>query len=419
MRYGLLGEKLPHSFSKEIHERLGRYTYELIEVAKEDFAEFAEKRDFTAINITIPYKRDIIPYLATISEQAEKIGAVNVAINKNGELHGDNTDFIGLKNLILRAGFDLCGKTVLILGFGGTSRTAHAVCEALGAKTIKFVKRKADENVISYADAARDYADAEYIINTTPAGMYPSTDATPFDGSGVGLADFKALRGVVDVIYNPLRTRLVNEAQLAGVPAVGGLYMLVSQATAAAELFTGEPVPDEATDGIYRELLAKKQNIVLTGMPGCGKSTVGALLAEKLGRAFYDTDEEFTKKYGTPADYIREHGEAAFRDAESAVIAELCADTTGAVISTGGGAVLRRENVLALRGNGKIYFIDRNIDDIIPTSDRPLSSDREMLEKRYAERYPIYTGTCDMHMKNDGTPVALAEKIIADFKEEK
>ena len=416
MRYGLLGEKLPHSFSKEIHEKLGRYTYELIEVAKEDFAAFAEKRDFTAINITIPYKRDIIPYLATISEQAEKIGAVNVALNRGGELHGYNTDFLGLRNLILRAGFDPNGKTVLILGYGGTSRTAHAVCEALGAKEIKFVKRMADETVISYADAARDYAGAEYIINTTPCGMYPHTDATPFDGSGVSLADFKNLKGIVDVIYNPLRTKLVNEALLAGIPAVGGLYMLVAQATEAAELFTGEAVAEEETEGIYKDLLLAKQNVVLTGMPGCGKSTVGALIAEKLSRAFYDTDEEFTKKYGTPADYIRAHGEPAFRDAESKVIAELCSNTVGGVISTGGGAILRRENVLTLRGNGRIYFIDRDIADIMPTSDRPLSSDREMLEKRYAERYPIYTGTCDVHVKNDSTAEALAEKIIKDFE---
>ena len=416
MRYGLLGEKLPHSFSKEIHEKLGRYTYELIEVAKEDFAAFAEKRDFTAINITIPYKRDIIPYLATISEQAEKIGAVNVALNRGGELHGYNTDFLGLRNLILRAGFDLNGKTVLILGYGGTSRTAHAVCEALGAKEIKFVKRTADETVISYADAARDYAGAEYIINTTPCGMYPHTDATPFDGSGVRLADFKNLKGIVDVIYNPLRTKLVNEALLSGIPAVGGLYMLVAQATEAAELFTGEAVAEEETEGIYKDLLLAKQNVVLTGMPGCGKSAVGALIAEKLSRAFYDTDEEFTKKYGTPADYIRAHGEPAFRDAESKVIAELCSNTVGGVISTGGGAILRRENVLTLRGNGRIYFIDRDIADIMPTSDRPLSSDREMLEKRYAERYPIYTGTCDVHVKNDSTAEALAEKIIKDFE---
>ena len=416
MRYGLLGEKLPHSYSKEIHEKLGRYTYELIEVAKEDFAAFAKARDFTAINITIPYKRDIMPYLATISEQAEKIGAVNVAINENGALHGYNTDFMGLRGLILRAGFELENKTVLILGYGGTSRTAHAVCEDLGAKCIKFVKRTADETVISYADAARDFADADYIINTTPCGMYPHMESTPFDGSGVSLADFKNVKGIVDVIYNPLRTRLVNEALLSGIPAEGGLYMLVSQATEAAELFTGEAVAYEVTEKIFKELFLAKQNVVLTGMPGCGKSTVGAIIAEKLSRSFYDTDEEFTKKYGTPADYIREHGESAFRDAESAVIAELCRDTVGSVISTGGGAVLRRENVLNLRGNGKIYFIDRDIADIMPTSDRPLSSDREMLEKRYAERYPIYTGTCDVHVKNDSTAEALAEKIIADFE---
>ena len=416
MRYGLLGEKLPHSFSKEIHEKLGRYTYELIEVEKENFAAFAEARDFTAINVTIPYKCDIMPYLATISEQAENIGAVNVVLNKGGTLHGYNTDFAGLSNLILRAGFDLKGKTVLILGYGGTSKTAYAVCRDLGAETVKFVKRKADDKVISYADAARGYAHADYIINTTPCGMYPHTAETPFDGSGVSLADFPELKGVVDVIYNPLRTRLMNEAQLAGIPAENGLYMLVSQATEAAEIFTGEAVPAEVTEKIYKELALAKQNIVLTGMPGCGKSTVGAILAEKTGRSFYDTDEEFTKKYGTPADYIRAHGESAFRDAESEVIAELCRETVGSIISTGGGAVLRHENVLALRGNGKVYFIDRDIDDIIPTSDRPLSSDREMLEKRYAERYPIYTGTCDVCIKNDGTAEALAAKIIADFE---
>ena len=415
MRYGLLGEKLPHSFSKEIHEKLGRYTYELIEVSKEDFADFAEKRDFTAINITIPYKRDIIPYLETISEQAEKIGAVNVAINENGKLHGYNTDFMGLKNLLLRAGFELAGKKVLILGYGGTSRTAHAVCEALGAKDILYVGRTARDGVITYEDAAIAHTDADFIINTTPCGMYPETDATPFDGHGMSLSDFKNLSGVADVIYNPLRTKLINEAQLAGIPTATGLYMLVSQATEAAELFTGEPVDEAVTEEIYRELLLAKQNIVLTGMPGSGKSTVGAIISEKLGRPFYDTDEEFTKKYGTPADYIREHGEKAFRDAESEVIAALCRDTVGSVISTGGGAILRRENIFALRGNGKIYFIDRDIEDIIPTSDRPLSSDREMLKKRYEERYPIYTGTCDAHMKNDGTAEALADRITEDF----
>jgi shikimate dehydrogenase len=415
MRYGLLGEKLPHSYSKEIHEKLGRYTYELIEVAKDDFASFAEKRDFAAINVTIPYKCDIIPYLETISEQAQKIGAVNVVINDGGKLHGYNTDFAGLRGLILRAGFNLKDKTVLILGYGGTSRTAFAVCEELGAKCIKFVKRNASEGIISYSDAARDYSDAEYIINTSPAGMYPHTDVMPFDGSGVSLADFPRLEGLVDVIYNPLRTKLVNEARLRGIPAVGGLYMLVSQAMFGASLFTGEEVDSATEEKIFTEVELAKKNAVLTGMPGSGKSTIGAILAEKLGRAFYDTDEEFTKKYGAPADYIREHGESAFRDAESSVIAELCSRVTGAVISTGGGAILRRENIHALSGNGKIYFIDRDINSIIPTSDRPLSSDRDMLQKRYEERYPIYVGTCDVHILNDVSAEDAAQKILEDL----
>ena len=415
MRYGLLGEKLPHSYSKEIHEKLGRYKYELIEVSKEDFTDFAEKRDFTAINITIPYKRDIIPYLATISEQAKAIGAVNVAINDGGKLHGYNTDFEGLKDLILRAGFDFCDKTVLVIGYGGTSRTAGAVCEALGVKEVKFVTRTVREGAISYADAVKYYADAEYIINTSPAGMYPETDVTPFDGNGVSLDDFKNLKGVVDVIYNPLRTKLVTQAQLRGIPAIGGLYMLVAQAMAAAELFTGKAVSDGKTEEIFKELTLAKQNVVLTGMPGSGKTTVGTIIANKLGKAFYDSDEEFTKKYGTPSDYIKANGEKAFRDAESEVIAELCHNVVGSVISTGGGAILRSENIVALRGNGKIYFIDRDIDDIIPTSDRPLSSNKEMLQKRYNERYGIYVGTCDVHVKNDGTAEELADRIIEDI----
>ncbi len=415
MRYGLLGEKLPHSFSKEIHEKLGKYTYELIEVAKEDFASFAEKRDFTAINITIPYKRDIIPYLYYMSEQAEKIGAVNVALNKDGKLYGYNTDFVGLKNLILRAGFDFKDAVVLILGSGGTSRTARAVAEDLGAKVIKFVECEAHDEVISYADAVSDHANADFIVNTSPCGMYPHVDATPWDGVDISFKNFPNVKGFVDVIYNPLRTTLASKAQLAGIPAVNGLYMLVSQAIAAAELFLDEKIDDSVTEEIYKDLLLQKQNIVLTGMPGSGKSTVGTLLAKNLGREFIDTDEEFTKKYGTPADYIKANGEAAFRDAESAVIKEICEHTTGAVISTGGGAVLREENVLRLRHNGKVYFIDRDIDLIVPTSDRPLSSDREMLKKRYEERYDIYTGTCDVHVKNDAAAEDAVKTITEDF----
>lgn len=415
MKYGVLGEKLPHSFSKEIHEKLGRYTYDIIEVAKEDFKDFAEKRDFTAINITIPYKRDIIPYLYYISEQAKSIGAVNVAINKDGKLYGYNTDFIGLKNLILRAGFDLKGAVVLILGYGGTSRTAHAVAEDLGASVIRFVECEAHDEAISYADAVRDYANADFIIDTSPCGMYPKCDGTPWDGTGVSFDNFPKLKGLVDVVYNPLRTTLASKAQMRGIPAVNGLYMLVSQAVAAAELFLDEKFDDSVTENIYKDILHEKENIVLTGMPGSGKSTIGKLIAEALGREFIDTDEEFTKKYGAPADYINANGEAAFRNAESEIIKDICADKTGAVISTGGGAILREENVIRLRHNGRLYFIDRDIDLIVPTSDRPLSSDKDKLKQRYEERYGIYTGTCDVHVKNNATEEDAVKFITEDF----
>ena len=414
-RYGLLGEKLPHSFSKEIHEKIGKYDFELIEVAKEDFADFVSKREFTAINVTIPYKRDIIPYLYYMSDRAKSIGAVNVALNKEGKLYGYNTDFVGLRNLILRAGFDLKNAVVLILGSGGTSMTARAVSSDLGAKAIKFVECEAHGEVISYADAARDYADADFIINTSPCGMYPDSDATPWDTVDISFANFPKLKGFVDVIYNPLRTTLAVKAGLAGIPSVNGLYMLVAQAVAAAEIFTGEKIDDSVTEGIYKELFLQKQNIVLTGMPGSGKSTIGMLAAEKLGRKFIDTDEEFTKVYGAPADYIKANGEAAFRDAESEIIRRICEHTTGAVISTGGGAVLREQNIVRLRRNGRIYFIDRDIDLIVPTDDRPLSSDREMLKKRYEERYGIYTGTCDVHITNDKEAEDAALKVTEDF----
>ncbi|MGN1095435.1 MAG: shikimate dehydrogenase, partial [Eubacteriales bacterium] len=275
MKYGIIGEKLPHSFSKEIHEMIGKYEYEKKEIAREDFDDFATKRDFLGINITIPYKRDIIPYLSYMSDGAKSIGAVNVAINKNGALYGYNTDFTGLMGLIKRAGFDFSGKTVLIFGAGGTSRTARAVSESLGASVIKFVKGSSCDMAISYEDVAREYKNADFIINTSPAGMYPHMEECPWDAAGLSFADFPNLSGVVDVVYNPLRTDFVNKALLSGIPAVGGLYMLVSQAVAAAELFVDESIDDSLTENIYKKLLADKENIVLTGMPGSGKSTIG------------------------------------------------------------------------------------------------------------------------------------------------
>lgn len=412
MIYGLVGEKLPHSFSKEIHEKIGLYKYELCEVAKDDFDFFAEKKDFTGINITIPYKQSIIPHLYFISDKAKAIGAVNVAINKDGKLYGYNTDFEGLRSLILREGFDFSGKTVLILGTGGTSKTARAVAEDLGALNVVNVSRRESAGAVTFGEAVLKYGDADFIINTTPSGMYPETENIPYD---MDLSAFASLSGVIDVIYNPISTKLVNSARKLGISAVGGLYMLVSQAVAAAELFTGEKLGKEVCEKIYRELLWEKENIVLVGMPGSGKSTVGALLSERLGKAFYDTDEELSKKIGNISEYINKNGEAAFRKAESETIKELAGKTTGAVISTGGGAVLKYENVEALRRNGRIYFIDRDISLITPTKSRPLSSNREKLQKLYNERYEIYLSSCDKRIENNGSPEECADKITEDI----
>lgn len=412
MKYGLVGERLSHSFSKEIHKKIGLYEYEIAEVAREDFPKFVESRDFAGINITIPYKRDIIPYLSHMSERAKKIGAVNVAINRGGELYGYNTDFSGLLALIRRAGFDFSGKTVLIFGTGGSSRTAHAVAEELGASDIVFVSRSGKDGAVTYDEAVKKYKNADFIVNTTPSGMFPDTESLPYD---IEFSHFENLSGVVDLIFNPLRSNLVNKALLAGIPAVGGLYMLVLQAVYAAELFTGECLGDEIGERIYKELLSEKENIVLTGMPGSGKSTVGKLVAEKLGKKFYDTDEKFEKVNGNITSYIEKNGEPAFRAEEKRIIKELCESVAGAVISTGGGAVLDAENVLSLRRNGKIYFLDRDISLIKPTKSRPLSADRNALEKRYRERYHIYLSTCDKRIENNALSSYAAKKITEDF----
>jgi shikimate dehydrogenase len=410
MRYGLLGEKLPHSFSKEIHEKLGRYTYELIEVEKENFAAFAEERDFTAINVTIPYKCDIMPYLATISEQAENIGAVNVVLNKGGTLHGYNTDFAGLRNLILRAGFDLDGKTVLILGYGGTSKTAYAVCRDLGADTIKFVKRKADEKVISYADAAREYADADYIINTTPCGMYPKAGVAAVDFN-----NFPNIEAVFDAVYNPLKSKLILDAEKKGIIADGGLYMLVSQAAYAVEKFIDTTVSLEKIEEVFNKIYKNKMNVVLIGMPASGKSSVGKELEKLLSKSFVDSDIVLSENAGkTISEIFSEYGEAYFRELEKDTIKNISSENSH-IIATGGGAILNYENIENLKSNGRIYFLDRPLSMLLTTDDRPLSSNRTDLEKRYNERYELYRKYADVIIDGSGSVKEVAKRIEADF----
>ena len=406
MEYGLIGEHLPHSFSKEIHEQLADYTYDLHELTPDALDGFMREKAFKAINVTIPYKRDVMAYLDEISPSAKEIGAVNTIVNRGGRLSGYNTDMLGMQALISRIGLDLTGKTVLILGTGGTSHTAQYVAKHLGAGKVVTVSRSGRGGSVTYEDAPRLYPDAAVILNTTPAGMYPNVDAQAID-----LSLFPALEGVADVVYNPLRTQLVQQAHALGLPAEGGLYMLVGQAVAAVEIFLDRKLDPDALDKVFQAVFADKESIVLTGMPGSGKTTVGKLLAEQLERRFYDSDDEITSRTGrTPNEIIRADGEAAFRDVERDVIAALSLEP-GCVIATGGGAILREENIRPLRANGRIFFLDRKPEDILPTDDRPLSSDRAALKKRYDERYPIYTATADSVIPVTGSPEDVAAAI--------
>lgn len=407
MDYGLIGERLPHSFSKEIHEKLGYYKYSLKELKPDELKDFILKRDFKAINVTIPYKQAVIPLLDEISPDAEAIGAVNTVVNRDGVLYGYNTDFGGMKALIERVGVVLKYKKALILGTGGTSLTAAAVCERLGAKSILRVSRTGRGGAITYEQAYSEHSDADVIINTTPCGMYPNIFDCPID-----ISRFHKLGGVIDAVYNPLNTRLVLSAKERGIEASGGLYMLVAQAVLAAELFLGRELDTVAlTNKIYDELYLEKRNIVLSGMPASGKSTVGRMVAEQLGREFIDTDSIIVEREGEISRIFAEKGEEYFRDLETEVIKEL-SPLSGKVISLGGGAVLRPENVLALRQNGEIFFIDRSPEYLIPTCDRPLADEKEKIMRLYEARIDTYMDTADYIIDGDCDPADVADSVI-------
>ncbi|MBQ1950472.1 MAG: shikimate dehydrogenase [Clostridia bacterium] len=409
MKYGCIAEKLSHSFSKEIHAQLFGYDYTLREVPPNELDAFMRARDFAAINVTIPYKQQVLPYLDEISDIARRIGAVNTIVNQQGRLIGYNTDFLGLSALIKRAGLSLANKKVLVLGSGGTSKTALAVAETMGCRCVYRVSRNGRENCITYEQAAAEHADAQILINTTPCGMYPVLGETP-----VKLDTFPELEGIVDAVYNPLRSQLVCDALKRGLVAVGGLYMLVAQAAYAAEKFTEQEVPVDKIEAIYTNMRQKKENIVLVGMPGCGKSTVGLGLADALGCDFIDTDREIETRQGRfIPDIFERVGEAGFRDMETAVIREI-ASRQGAVIAIGGGAVLRAENVDWLRQNGRLYFLDRPLECLPVTQDRPLSSSRQALEQRYHERYATYCAVCDRRVPVEENVDQTIKTIIED-----
>lgn len=405
-KYGCIGKKLTHSFSKEIHARLADYDYELIELNEDEIEPFFAKKDFEAINVTIPYKQTVIPYLDFMSDVAKRIGAVNTIVNKNGSLCGYNTDYYGMKALIEKIGVDLKGKKVLILGTGGTSKTARVLVQDLGAETVLTVSRRKSESFISYEEAEKEHYDADYIINTTPSGMYPDCDSVPVDVSA-----FKNLEGVADAVYNPLCTNLVMNAKRKGIKAECGLYMLVMQAVVAAQIFLNTEIPKSVADNVFAAVYSSKENIVLTGMPGSGKSTVGKLL-EIDGFEFVDTDEEIEKRCGCSIkDLINQKGEKYFRDLETEVIKEISSKGCQ-IISTGGGAVLRSENVTALKRNGKLFFLNANPARLLPTDSRPLSDTADKLMKLYDERIDIYKTTADVVVPDLATADDEAEFIL-------
>ncbi len=408
MKYGLIGEKLGHSFSAEIHGLLGKYEYELCPIHQEKVDSFMKEKSFLGINVTIPYKKTVIPYLDWISDDARLCGAVNTVVNRNGSLLGFNTDILGMEALCSFAGISLRGKEVMILGSGGTAGTAFALAKKSGAARISLVSRWGKDGALTY-DMASKEKNTQILINTTPCGMMPDLDSSP-----ISLSHFPRLEGVVDAIYNPLSTRLILEAKERGIPAAGGLYMLVAQAIRAAEFFIGEDFSHRILP-IYQTILKKKQNLVLVGMPGCGKSTLGKILAESLEKEFCDTDMEVERAFGKKIPEIfSQQGEESFRLLETDAIRSVSL-SGGKVIATGGGAILREENIRLLRQNGVILFLDAPLESLVATSDRPLSSNAADLKRRYEERYDLYCVAADHRIpvsRNVNENLLAIEKVL-------
>lgn len=407
MQYGLIGEKLGHSFSKEIHEMLADYDYQLCPLTQEEFVDFMEKKDFKAINVTIPYKEKVIPYLDHIDDRAKAIGAVNTIVNKNGKLYGYNTDFGGFSYLLKSHGISLKDKCVLILGAGGTSKTITAVAKHLGAAEIILSDRTERPGVITYAQA-QQLVQPEVIINATPNGMYPANGDAPL----VDISKYPGLCAVVDVVYNPIKTNIVLAAEALKIPSCGGLEMLVAQAKYAAEYFTGQTADDAVIDDIYKRILLQKRNIALIGMPGSGKTTIGKILSQKLDMPLVDSDVELEKAAGKTIQQIfDEDGEVTFRHMESDIV-QAIAKEGGRIIATGGGVVLKPENIRALRQNSVVIFLDKAPEELSIAPGRPLSPNMEANVRLYAIRYRRYIAAADIKVNNIGTAEEAADAIL-------
>lgn len=406
IEYGLLGETLTHSFSPQLHRAFGDYDYRLLPTPQDELENLFARRQFRGLNVTMPYKQAVMPLCDEIDERAAKIGAVNTVVNRGGRLIGYNTDIDGLLFMARRSGIQLCGKKVLILGSGGTSRTATAAARECGAEEIVIISRSGENN---YENLSR-HADADVIINTTPVGMFPRCGRSPVD-----LSQFLHLSGVLDAVYNPLRTALFMQAERMGIPCSCGLPMLTAQAKRASELFTDTSIGDERTEQVFSALHHELENIVLIGMPGCGKSTIAAALGEKTGREVVDIDEIIAQRAGlSTGDIITLHGEEHFRALESECIREV-GQRTGIIISSGGGCVTRAENYAPLHQNGYIIHLTRDLSRL-SSDGRPISqrTDAALL---WAQRRDQYTAFADTVVDNNGMIEQTLAYLIKEWNE--
>ena len=404
----ILGEHLSHTFSPQIHSLLADYSYDIKEIAKDSLESFMTSREFDFLNVTIPYKKEVIKYLTSLSEEVKRIGAVNtIKHTKDGNLVGFNTDYYGFAYTLDKSQISVEGAKILVLGSGGASMPVRAVLEDKGAKSIVTISRSGEDN---YENITKHF-DANVIINTTPVGMYPSNGESLVD-----LSCFPYCCGVVDIVYNPHKTALMLDAERLGIKCIGGLYMLVAQAKKAAEIFTEQIIDDDIIEKIYNVISFETSNIVLVGMPGCGKSTIGRILAQQTNKNFFDSDDEFTKVFGiTPANAIETLGVEKFREMEHKIITEL-GKNTNCVIATGGGVVTIKENYSPLHQNGTIIYIERDL-EALSTSDRPISKSIG-LEKLYETRNPLYISFSDFKVTNNKTASDTVKKIIKIIKSE-
>lgn len=406
MQCGLLGRVLGHSYSPQIHSYLGTYSYALFEKEPEELEDFLKNGAFTGLNVTIPYKKTVMPFLDALSPIAQKMGCVNTIVRReDGTLYGHNSDFFGFQSLVKHSGISPTGKKALVLGSGGASNTAVNALVELGAEPV-VISRSGENNYQNL----HLHRDAALIVNTTPVGMYPNTGTTPLD-----LGEFPHLEGVLDVVYNPARTQLLLDAEKKGIPNENGLWMLVAQAKESAEVFTGRKIDDAIIEAIYLRLRMQMQNIVLIGMPGCGKSTIGAALAKKLNRVLVDADERIVSLAGKSIPEIfAQDGEDVFRALETKALGEI-GKQSGRILATGGGCVTRPENYPLLHQNGSIIYLQRDIQQL-PTEGRPLSQ-KTALEEMYRLRKPLYEAFADFTVDNNGSPEDTVTAILACLEE--